>query len=121
MHKITRRTWAYTPGIRHVAFAVEDIDAVVAGLRARGAELVGELERYDYSYRLCYVRGLIERFQGQVMKRKSPHRRLGFPSQPPVRPQSRCRTVYRDLWVGVGLGLLDVYPYVDQSRPVRDG
>jgi catechol 2,3-dioxygenase-like lactoylglutathione lyase family enzyme len=33
-------------GIRHVAFAVEDIDAVVAGLRARGAELVGQLERY---------------------------------------------------------------------------
>jgi catechol 2,3-dioxygenase-like lactoylglutathione lyase family enzyme len=46
-----------TPGIRHVAFAVEDIDAVVAGLRARGAELVGELERYEDSYRLCYVRG----------------------------------------------------------------
>ena len=37
--------------------AVEDIDAVVAGLRARGAELVGELERYEDSYRLCYVRG----------------------------------------------------------------
>ncbi len=34
-----------------------DIDAVVAGLRARGAELVGELERYEDSYRLCYVRG----------------------------------------------------------------
>jgi catechol 2,3-dioxygenase-like lactoylglutathione lyase family enzyme len=45
------------PGIRHVAFAVEDIDAVVAGLRARGAEPVGELERYEDSYRLCYVRG----------------------------------------------------------------
>jgi catechol 2,3-dioxygenase-like lactoylglutathione lyase family enzyme len=45
------------PGIRHVAFAVEDIDAVVAGLRARGAELVGELVRYEDSYRLCYVRG----------------------------------------------------------------
>jgi catechol 2,3-dioxygenase-like lactoylglutathione lyase family enzyme len=44
-------------GIRHVAFAVEDIDAVVAGLRARGAELVGKLERYEDSYRLCYVRG----------------------------------------------------------------
>lgn len=27
-----------TPGIRHVAFAVADIDAVVASLRARGAE-----------------------------------------------------------------------------------
>lgn len=48
---------ANTPGIRHVAFAVEDIDAVVAGLRSRGAELVGELERYGDSYRLCYVRG----------------------------------------------------------------
>jgi catechol 2,3-dioxygenase-like lactoylglutathione lyase family enzyme len=48
---------ANTPGIRHVAFTVEDIDAVVAGLRARGAELVGELGRYEDSYRLCYVRG----------------------------------------------------------------
>jgi len=37
--------------------AVEDIDAVVASLRARGAELVGEMERYEDSYRLCYVRG----------------------------------------------------------------
>jgi len=44
-------------GIRHVAFAVDDIDAIVAGLRARGAELVGEVERYKDSYRLCYVRG----------------------------------------------------------------
>ena len=48
---------ANTPGIRHVAFAVEDIEGVVAGLRARGVELVGELERYEDSYRLCYVRG----------------------------------------------------------------
>ena len=46
-----------TPGPPPLAFAVEDIDAVVAGLRARGAELVGELERYEDSYRLCYVRG----------------------------------------------------------------
>jgi catechol 2,3-dioxygenase-like lactoylglutathione lyase family enzyme len=48
---------ANIPGIRHIAFAVEDIDAVVAGLRASGTELVGELERYENSYRLCYVRG----------------------------------------------------------------
>ena len=45
------------PGHPHVAFAVDDIDAVVASLRARGAELVGEVERYKDSYRLCYVRG----------------------------------------------------------------
>ena len=48
---------ANTPGIRHIAFAVEDIDAVVARLRAQGAEFVGQLERYEDSYRLCYVRG----------------------------------------------------------------
>jgi catechol 2,3-dioxygenase-like lactoylglutathione lyase family enzyme len=52
-----RQAPANAPGIRHLTFAVEDIDAVVAGLRARGAELVGELERYEDSYRLCYVRG----------------------------------------------------------------
>jgi catechol 2,3-dioxygenase-like lactoylglutathione lyase family enzyme len=48
---------ANTPGIRHLTFAVDDIDAAVAGLRARGAELVGEVERYEDIYRLCYVRG----------------------------------------------------------------
>jgi catechol 2,3-dioxygenase-like lactoylglutathione lyase family enzyme len=48
---------ANAPGIRHLAFAVDDIDALVAGLRARGAELVGVLERYEDSYRLCYIRG----------------------------------------------------------------
>jgi catechol 2,3-dioxygenase-like lactoylglutathione lyase family enzyme len=48
---------ANTPGIRHLAFAVDDIDAVVASLRARGVELVGEVERYEDRYRLCYVRG----------------------------------------------------------------
>jgi catechol 2,3-dioxygenase-like lactoylglutathione lyase family enzyme len=52
-----RHAPANTPGIRHVAFAVDDIDALVAGLRARGAELVGDVERYRDSYRLCYVRG----------------------------------------------------------------
>ena len=52
-----RHAPANTPGIRHVAFAVDDIDAAVAGVRARGAELVGEVERYQDIYRLCYVRG----------------------------------------------------------------
>jgi catechol 2,3-dioxygenase-like lactoylglutathione lyase family enzyme len=52
-----RHAPANTPGIRHVAFVVDDLDAIVASLRARGAELVGEVERYQDSYRLCYVRG----------------------------------------------------------------
>jgi catechol 2,3-dioxygenase-like lactoylglutathione lyase family enzyme len=46
-----------TTGLRHLAFAVEDIDTLVAGLQARGTELIGELVRYKDSYRLCYVRG----------------------------------------------------------------
>ena len=45
------------PGIRHLAFVVKDVDALVAGLRDRGTELVGELVSYGNSYRLCYVRG----------------------------------------------------------------
>jgi len=44
-------------GIRRIMFTVEDIDAVVARLRAHGAELVGEMVQYGDTYRLCYVRG----------------------------------------------------------------
>jgi catechol 2,3-dioxygenase-like lactoylglutathione lyase family enzyme len=48
---------ANTLGLRSIMFAIDDIDATVAGLRARGAELVGEVAQYQDSYRLCYVRG----------------------------------------------------------------
>lgn len=46
-----------TPGLRHLSFLVEDIDAMVTGLQARGTGLVGELVRYENNYRLCYIRG----------------------------------------------------------------
>jgi catechol 2,3-dioxygenase-like lactoylglutathione lyase family enzyme len=52
-----RQAPSNTPGIRHLSFVVDDIDDVLARLQARGAELVGEVERYRDSYRLCYVRG----------------------------------------------------------------
>ncbi|HEY5333323.1 MAG TPA: VOC family protein [Solirubrobacterales bacterium] len=45
------------PGIRHITFEVDDLDATVAGLRSHGAELVGAIERYGDIYRLCYIRG----------------------------------------------------------------
>jgi catechol 2,3-dioxygenase-like lactoylglutathione lyase family enzyme len=48
---------ANAPGLRHVAFLVDDIEAVLRGLLAHGGELVGKLERYEDIYRLCYVRG----------------------------------------------------------------
>ena len=44
-------------GMGRIMFAVDDIEGVVAGLRARGSELVGEVVQYEDSYRLCYVRG----------------------------------------------------------------
>jgi catechol 2,3-dioxygenase-like lactoylglutathione lyase family enzyme len=52
-----RHAPANTLGLRHITFAVDDINAVLARLRARGAELVGELVNYGDSYWLCYVRG----------------------------------------------------------------
>ena len=50
-------TPANAPGLRHLSFVVDDVDAVLARVRRHGAELVGEVERYEDRYRLCYVRG----------------------------------------------------------------
>jgi 4-hydroxyphenylpyruvate dioxygenase-like putative hemolysin len=52
-----QQTSANTLGIRHIALAVEDIDAVVAKLRAKGAQFIGEMQNYEDSFKLCYVRG----------------------------------------------------------------
>jgi catechol 2,3-dioxygenase-like lactoylglutathione lyase family enzyme len=46
-----------TLGIRRIMFAVDDIEEVLARLRTHGADLVGEVVRYEDSYLLCYVRG----------------------------------------------------------------
>ena len=48
---------AHTLGLRHITFAVDDIEAALAGLQAHGGELVGELVQYETSYKLVYVRG----------------------------------------------------------------
>ncbi len=45
-----------TLGIRRLMFAVDDIDAIVARLRAHGAGLIGEMQ-YEGAYRLAYIRG----------------------------------------------------------------
>jgi catechol 2,3-dioxygenase-like lactoylglutathione lyase family enzyme len=44
-------------GIRHVAFTVDDIEAVVERLCAHGGALVGEIESFEGIFRLCYLRG----------------------------------------------------------------
>jgi predicted enzyme related to lactoylglutathione lyase len=38
-------------------FAVEDIDEMLTRLKKRGAQLVGDVVKYEDSYRLCYIRG----------------------------------------------------------------
>ena len=45
-----------TLGIRRIMFAVDDLNALVARMRAHGAELIGEMQ-YGDTYRLAYIRG----------------------------------------------------------------
>ncbi|AZO50923.1 MAG: VOC family protein [Mesorhizobium sp.] len=44
-------------GYLRVMFTVDDIDDTLERLRKRGAQLVGEVVRYQDVYRLCYIRG----------------------------------------------------------------
>jgi catechol 2,3-dioxygenase-like lactoylglutathione lyase family enzyme len=44
-------------GLRHICIEVGDLDTIVAGLRDKGFDTVGEVADYGNIYRLCYVRG----------------------------------------------------------------
>lgn len=44
-------------GYLRVMFTVDDIDQTLARLRKRGAQLVGDVVKYEEAYRLCYIRG----------------------------------------------------------------
>lgn len=46
-----------TPGIRRIAFAVDDIDDALARLPSSDVQLLGEVVQYADAYRLCYLRG----------------------------------------------------------------
>ncbi|MBV9817401.1 MAG: VOC family protein [Solirubrobacterales bacterium] len=48
---------ANRPGLRHIAFTVDDVHGVVARVREAGWETVGEIVDYESIYLLCYVRG----------------------------------------------------------------
>ncbi|MET3728134.1 catechol 2,3-dioxygenase-like lactoylglutathione lyase family enzyme [Fictibacillus halophilus] len=53
----TQQPYANTLGIRHICFAVENLEAIVAILEKKGMETFSEIEQYEISYKLCYVRG----------------------------------------------------------------
>ncbi|WCK52489.1 VOC family protein [Aneurinibacillus sp. Ricciae_BoGa-3] len=55
--KDIQQPFANTLGIRHIAFAVEDIEAIVAKLKKKGTEIFSEIQQYEESYKLCFVRG----------------------------------------------------------------
>jgi len=46
-----------TIGIAHVAFEVEDLEGIVAKIKAKGFDLVGEIQNYENVYKLCFIRG----------------------------------------------------------------
>ncbi len=44
-------------GYLRAMFTVDDIDGTLERLGTLGAELIGEVVRYEDGYRLCYIRG----------------------------------------------------------------
>jgi len=52
-----RNTPVNALGYLRVMFTVADIDDTLARLRKMGAQLVGEVVKYEELYRLCYIRG----------------------------------------------------------------
>jgi catechol 2,3-dioxygenase-like lactoylglutathione lyase family enzyme len=80
-------------GLRRVMFEVDDIDDVVARMRAHGAELIGEMQ-YGDTYRLAYIRGpegIIVGLSEEI--RKAPTRTGKGSARP--KPVSRARPANR--------------------------
>nr|WP_034273941.1 VOC family protein [Haloechinothrix halophila] len=48
---------ANTLGLHRVMFAVDDLEDTLTRLKPHGAELVGEVERFEDIFLLCYIRG----------------------------------------------------------------
>ena len=62
-------------GYLRVMFTVDDIDDTLARLQKIGAQLVGEVVKYEELYRLCYIRGpegLLIGLAEQLSKNRNP-------------------------------------------------
>ncbi|TAU68278.1 VOC family protein [Rhizobium ruizarguesonis] len=44
-------------GYLRAMFTVDDVEETLERLRTRGAQLVGDVVRYEDAYKLCYIRG----------------------------------------------------------------
>lgn len=64
-----------TLGYLRVMFTVNDIDETLVRLQKIGAQLVGEVVKYEELYRLCYIRGpegLLIGLAEQLSKNRNP-------------------------------------------------
>ena len=62
-------------GYLRVMFTVDDIDETLARLQKIGAQLVGEVVKYEELYQLCYIRGpegLLIGLAEQLTKNRNP-------------------------------------------------
>jgi catechol 2,3-dioxygenase-like lactoylglutathione lyase family enzyme len=62
-------------GYLRVMFTVDDIDEMLVRLQKIGAQLVGEVVKYEELYRLCYIRGpegLLIGLAEQLTKNRNP-------------------------------------------------
>jgi catechol 2,3-dioxygenase-like lactoylglutathione lyase family enzyme len=62
-------------GYLRVMFTVDDIDETLVRLQKMGAQLVGEVVKYEELYRLCYIRGpegLLIGLAEQLTKNRNP-------------------------------------------------
>jgi catechol 2,3-dioxygenase-like lactoylglutathione lyase family enzyme len=85
-----------TLGLRRIMFGVDDLDEVVARLRAHGAELIGQMQ-YGNTFRLAYIRGPEGIIVGLAEEIPKPSQRtINKPARPklPAR-QSRPKTSAR--------------------------
>lgn len=48
---------ANTLGLRHICFAVEDIEAIIAKMKKKGVQTFSEIQNYENIYKLCYLHG----------------------------------------------------------------
>lgn len=48
---------SHTPGLRHLAYRVDDLEPLLERVRAAGYDTVGEVVNYEDIWLVCYVRG----------------------------------------------------------------
>jgi catechol 2,3-dioxygenase-like lactoylglutathione lyase family enzyme len=65
-------------GIRHLSFVVDDLNALLENLRAKGFNTMGTVHDYENIFRLCFLRGpegiiveMAERIDGEAEERTS--------------------------------------------------